>query len=354
MAVTPGGDLYVAISGSGVLALRDRNGDGRADTTVAFGRGVVSGLALRGRDLFVDVGASILRYRLVEGQLAPTAGPDTIVRDLPTGGHGTRSVAVDDAGNLFVNVGSQGNACEGQVRDPCAELSTRAGIWRFRSDLVGQSFTPGARFATGIRNAVAIAIHPADGRLWAAQHGRDNLFQNFPGLFTAQDGAENPAEELFQVSAGDDFGWPYCYFDVRPGARVLAPDYGGNRQTVGRCASTKPPTTVFPGHWAPNGLVLYGGTLFPARYRGGAFIAFHGSHNRTPLPQAGFLVAFVPSAGTGVGSTFEVFATGFAGGDSLTTPSAAAHRPSGLAIGPDGALYVGDDWRGRVWKIGFE
>jgi glucose/arabinose dehydrogenase len=351
MAVSAAGDLYVLISGGGVLALRDTSGDGRADVSGAFGRNGVSGLALRGNDLFMDVGSAILRYRLAAGSLAAASGPDTLVRGLPTGGHGTRSIAVDAAGNLFVNVGSTGNACEGMTRDPCSDLQTRAGIWRFRTDEVGQSFTAASRYATGIRNAVAVTVQPGTSRLWAAQHGRDNLFTSFPALFTAQDGAENPAEELFQVNEGDDFGWPYCYYDFRTNARVLAPDYGGNRQATGRCATTKPPVAVFPGHWAPNGIVFYDGASFPARYRGGAFVAFHGSHNRTPLAQAGYLIAFVPPAGTGLASTHEVFADGFAGSTGITAPSQAAHRPTGLAVDASGALYIGDDWRGRIWRV---
>jgi glucose/arabinose dehydrogenase len=196
-----------------------------------------------------------------------------------------------------------------------------------------------------------MAVQTTDGKLYATQHGRDNLYQGFSRLFTAEDGAENPGEELLQVNRGDDAGWPYCYYDMRAGTIVLGPEYGGDRQQVGRCATAKAPLTVFPGHWAPNGLHFYTGAMFPARYRNGAFVAFHGSWNRAPLAQAGFRVAFVPAAGNTLSPSYETFADGFAGVATISDPSSAAHRPTGLAQGTDGALFVTDDKAGRIWRI---
>jgi glucose/arabinose dehydrogenase len=348
VAVSSDGIVYVMISGGSILALRDTNADGHSDLRASFGRSGGTGVAIRGTDLWADVQSAILRYHLVAGQLQPAGNPDTIVKSLPTGGdHGARNIAIDGSGNLFVNVGSSTNVC-GQ--DPCGELTTRAAIWRFNADQVGQAFSSGERFATGIRNAVGLAVNPGDGRLYATQHGRDDLYQNYSGMFTAQDGAENPAEELVQVNRGDDFGWPYCYYDFRASQVVLGPEYGGDRQKVGRCSTAKAPLTAFPGHWAPDGLLIYSGTAFPSHYRNGAFVAFHGSWNRAPLPQAGFRVAFVASSGSSLSSSYETFADGFAGG-TVSDPGAAAHRPTGLAMGPDGALFVTDDQAGRIWRI---
>src|SRR4051812_15782184 len=160
IVVTASGDVYTMVSGGAVLALRDTNADGHADVRASFGRSGNSGLFLRGNDLFADVGASIVRYRLTPGTLVPAAAPDTIVRGLPAGGHGTRSVAVDAKNDLFVNVGSATNICESGTRDPCGELPTRAGVWRFDATATGQQFSANARFATGIRNAVGMTIHP--------------------------------------------------------------------------------------------------------------------------------------------------------------------------------------------------
>jgi glucose/arabinose dehydrogenase len=343
IAVTASGEVYTMLSGGAVLALRDTNGDGHADVRATFGRSGNSGLYLRGNNLYADNGTFIVRYTLTPGTLAPAGAPDTVVKGLPTGGHGSRSIAVDANGNLFVGVGSASNICDGGNHDPCAELPTRAGVWKFDAAAKNQAFSTSARFATGIRNAVGMAIHPTTNRLYVTQHGRDNLYQSFPSMFSSKDGAENPAEELFQVNAGDDYGWPYCYFDQNAGKRVLGPEYGGDRSTVGRCSTTKPTITAFPGHWAPNGLVLYGATAFPTRYRNGAFVAFHGSWNRSPEPQAGYLVAFVPASGSSLASTYEIFADGLA--------TQKAHRPTGLAVDSTGALYITDDTGGRIWRV---
>ncbi len=102
---------------------------------------------------------------------------------------------------------------------------------------------------------------------------------------------------------------------------------------------------------APDGLLFYTGKMFPEKYRNGAFIAFHGSWNRAPLNQKGYFVVFVPFSNGKPSGKYEVFASGFAGKANITSPAQAAHRPCGLAQGPDGALYVSDDVKGTIWKI---
>jgi glucose/arabinose dehydrogenase len=189
---------------------------------------------------------------------------------------------------------------------------------------------------------MALAVEPGTGQLYAAMHGRDQLGENWG--FTDAQSAELPAEEFMQVDAGDDFGWPYCYYDWQQKLLVLAPEYGGDGKTVGRCASRKPPLIGFPGHWAPMAIAFYGGSLFPAKYRGGAFIAFHGSWNRAPLPQQGYRVVFVPFAAPGKpAGDYQTFATSEKGPTSL--------RPAGLAVGPDGSLYIADQSSGTIWRV---
>src|SRR2546428_581648 len=202
------------------------------------------------------------------------------------------------------------------------------------------------RAGTGIRNAGGLAI-AASGELYATQHGRDQLGQNWSKLFTLAQSAEKPSEEFIKLSAGDDYGWPYCYHDPELGHLVLAPEYGGDGKTVGRCKEKKEPLVAFPAHWAPDGLVFYRGTQFPARYRDGAFIAFHGSWNRAPLPQAGYRIVFVPfKDGKPVG-TYDTFADGFWHQDG----AGPQHRPVGVAVGPGGSLYITDDAAGRIWRV---
>jgi glucose/arabinose dehydrogenase len=280
-----------------------------------------------------------------------------VVTGLPLGGHAAHNIFLDGKGGLFVNVGSLTNSCQRADRqtgspgaDPCTELQTRAGLWRYAADRQGQQFSPRERYVTGIRNGMGIAIDPRDGTMYATQHGRDQLFQNWPKLFTKEQSAEQPREQLMRLASGDDYGWPYCFFDGEQNKLVLAPEYGGDGREVGRCAEKKAPLAHFPGHWAPNALAFYNGTNFPARFRGGAFIAFHGSWNRAPLPQAGYRVTFVPMANGQPTGEAETFAEGFASTSDLQ-PNSAKHRPSGLAVAPDGAMYITDDQGGRIWRV---
>lgn len=364
MTVAPNGDVLVVrqnrrrgdSTGGGVIVLRDANNDGKAEILGSFGPVGGTGIVLDGTTLYVDARTSILRYNLPAGAHAPAGAPDTIVKGLPGGGHAARNFVLDGRGSLFVNVGSNTNSCQSDDRkanskgiDPCVELETRAGIWKFSSTQTGQQFSSAARYATGIRNAVGLAWHPTERQLYATQHGRDNLFQNWAPLYDERQSADQPAEEFLKVNANDDFGWPYCYFDTDLKRLVLAPDYGGDAKQAGRCSSKKAPTVYFPGHWAPNGLMFYTGTKFPARFRDGAFIAFHGSWNRAPKEQAGYKVVFVPSTKGVFSGSYETFADNFANGK--LDPSQAEHRPTGLVTTKDGALLVTDDKAGRIYRI---
>jgi mono/diheme cytochrome c family protein len=182
------------------------------------------------------------------------------------------------------------------------------------------------------------------------QHGRDQLAENWPKLYTPRQGADQPAEELLQLERGADYGWPECYYDTTAHKLVLAPEYGGDGgKAVGPCAGKREPIAYLPAHWAPLSVLPYNQTEFPERYRGGAFIAFHGSWNRAPFEQEGYNVVFVPFSGGKPSGGYEIFADGFAG--PVRDPGRAAHRPTGLAVGPDGALYIADDVRGRIWRV---
>jgi glucose/arabinose dehydrogenase len=208
----------------------------------------------------------------------------------------------------------------------------------------------GHHFASGIRNSIAIAWNTANNKLYVVQHGRDQLAQFYPDLYNEQQGAELPAEEFFVVEDGDFFGWPYCYYDQFKKQKVLAPEYGGNSAATGRCDKAKAPIMAFPGHLAPNALLFYTGKMFPDRYRNGAFVAFHGSWNRSP-EQKGYFVAFIPFENGMPSGEMETFADGFSGVKAVKSPNDATYRPMGLAQGPDGAIYVSDSEEGRVWKI---
>ncbi|HET7584019.1 MAG TPA: PQQ-dependent sugar dehydrogenase [Gemmatimonadaceae bacterium] len=367
VAVAPNGDVFVALlsgperTDGGIMALRDTNADGHADVRRKFGETGANEVRVHGGYVYQDNVTAIVRYPLPRGSLTPPDGtkPDTIVAGFPTGGHFARTFVIDPQGIMYVNVGSPTNSCQEKDRtngspgkNPCTELQERAGIWRYDAGRPGQQHGADGRFATGLRNAMGLALYPGTGQLYATQHGRDQLFQNWPMHYDADQGAELPAEELVAVDDGDNFGWPYCYYDQFQHALVQAPEYGGDGKTVGKCASYEKPLVAFPGHWAPNGLLIYSGSQFPAKYRGGAFIAFHGSWNRAPKPQAGYKVVFVPFNDGRPTGTYETFADNFAGVD-LSKGGEVQHRPMGLAQSPDGSLFVTDSRTGKVWKISY-
>jgi glucose/arabinose dehydrogenase len=361
LTVAPNGDVFVALrstddSPGGLLALRDTTGDGAADLKKQFGRGEGDDVAFHGGYLYFSTHEAVVRYPWRTGDLAPSGDGEPIVQELPaTAGHRAKSMAFGPKGVLYINIGSLSNACQQQARtrespgkDPCEELETRAGIWRFDADRLHQRQQDGFRFATGLRNTVALAIRPQDGRLYGVVHGRDQLTL-WPQHFDGVQNAEKPSEEFVRIEQGSDFGWPYCYHDPALNQKVLAPEYGSDGKTIGRCQAKQDPLLAFPAHWAPNGLLFYSGDQFPARYQGGAFIAFHGSWNRAPLPQEGYNVVFMPFEAGEPSENWEVFADGFAG--EKRDPSTAEHRPVGVAEGPDGSLYISEDQQGRIYRI---
>jgi glucose/arabinose dehydrogenase len=351
LAVAPNGDLYAAIaSGShGVLALRDTNGDGKPDQRATFAPGGANDVELHNGYLYVSLKDRVLRFRMSPGQLAPTGKEETVVGGLPAnGGHKSKSMAFGAAGEMYVSVGSVTNSCQEADRenrspgkDPCRELDRRAGIWQFSADRLNQKFEDGQRFATGLRNPLALATRAAGRELYAAVQGRDQLGDNWG--FSPEQNANNPAEELVRVERGDDFGWPYCYYSNEFHKKVLAPEYGGDGQKVGRCDKAKDPVLAFPGHWAPLAIAFYDADQFGPQYRGGLFVAFHGSWNRAPLPQAGYRVVFVPFSDGKPSGDYRTFA--------ISQQGPTALRASGVAVAPDGSVYLSADDNEKIWKI---
>ncbi len=364
LVVRDNGDVYLALrtldKGNGIVAMRDTSGDGRMDIIEYFGQYPGTGIDIRGDYLYFASDTAVMRYKFKENELLPEPSPEIIA-----GGfilqyqHAVKPFTFDGDGNMYVNAGGPSNACMEQMRtpgsagqDPCPQLERQAGIWRFKADVPGQKqVEDGYHYATGIRNAVALDWNFHSNHLYVVQHGRDQLHQFFPELYTEDDGVQLPAEEFFLVEDGDDFGWPYCYYDQFREKKVLAPEYGGDGERAGRCADMKDPIMAFPGHVAPNDLMFYTGEQFPARYKYGAFIAFHGSWNRAPQEQEGYYVVFVPFEGALPSGPWEVFADNFAGRETVMQPGQAEHRPMGIDQGPDGSLYISDSVKGTIWRI---
>jgi glucose/arabinose dehydrogenase len=377
MAVAPTGVLYVNTwsgryygndtphAGGFLIALQDKSGTGKADVIERFGETVQTGgtggtgIGLYKGSIYAEINDRIVRYALANGSIAPSGRAETIVSELPLGGdHPMHPFIINSDGLMYVDVATATNSCQSKNRtlkspgaNPCTELETRGGIWVYDANKTNQTFSPAERFATGIRNAEGFAID-SSGRMFVTQHGRDQLRMNWPDLYTPDQEATLPAEELLLLKSKGDYGWPECYYDAFAQKLVLAPEYGGDGgKKIGVCANKIAPIAAYPAHWAPNAMALYNKEQFPAHYHGGVFIAFHGSWDRAPYAQAGYNVVFQSLAGDHASGQCEIFADGFAG--AVESPAKAEHRPSGLAVGPDGALYVSDDIRGRIYRIAY-
>ena len=368
LAAAPNGDLYVATESrtggrgvpaapGGVVALHDGDGDGKFEIKEQIGSESTTGVALRNGYLYLAHLTTVERFKMTAGQLKPAGPAETIVTGLVgERQHGDKGIAFDGRGSLYVNVGAPSNACQQPDRrpgvkgvDPCPILEKAGGIWKFDENKPGQTQEMGTRFATGLRQHPGITWH--DGALYVVMNNRDQLDSFWPDKFTSKDNAERPAEPMYRAVQGSDFGWPYCYFDYGVKKNLLNPEYGGDGKEVGRCASFTPPVAAYPAHWAPVDLMFYSGTQFPKQYRGGAFIAFHGSWNRSPMPQEGYNVTFQPFAGGKPSGDFEVFAKGFAGKEPLMNPNDAVARAVGVAQAPDGSLYIAESQKGRIWRV---
>ncbi len=374
LAVKSNGDIYVKLRYSshqegGNVAIRDNDGDGKADVIKYFGDyldhgTLANGMAIHGDYLYYSSALEVFRQKL-DASLVPNTPVERILVDDHTHGthwHITKPMAFDQLGNMYIPFGAPSNACMDieetpagipglPGKDPCPELEKHGGIWKFRADQQHQTQADGSLFASGIRSVVAMRWNHQDDHLYAVMHGRDDLNMLFPNLFSTWHSAVLPAEEFMRISEGDHYGWPYCYYDQLQAKKVLAPEYGGDGKEVGRCAHYQLPLMGFPGHWAPNDLYFYQGSQFPPRYRNGAFIAFHGSTNRTPYPQAGYFVAFIPFSENGLTDEWEVFADGFAQVEPIESVSNARYRPMGLTEGPDGSLYISESRKGKIWRI---
>jgi glucose/arabinose dehydrogenase len=364
IVVNSNGDVYTKIDalkdGHGILRLRDANKDGIAEDISGFGNYKGTGIAIKKGYLYATTDEKIYRYKLNANNEVDTSSEELIVTGLVNQNqHSSKPITLDNAGNIYVTIGAPSNACQEKDRItgskgqyPCPILKTAGGIWQFKADKKDQTYKDGVRYVTGIRNIMALYWNDAANELYGVQHGRDDLNRLFPDKYTEDESVELPAEEMFQMKKGSDFGWPYCYYDQRQKKKLVNPEYGGDKIRTDRCDGKGKPIYAFPGHWAPNGLLFYTGTQFPEKYRNGAFIAFHGSWNRAPKPQQGYFVVFLPFKNGMPSGDYEIFADGFAG--SNKTPQGADHRPCGLAQGTDGSLYISDDSKGRIWKVNYK
>lgn len=379
ITVSDNGDIYVKLTYNdvmngrgGTVALRDADNDGKADIIAYFGDykdvgGLPVEATVHNGYLYISTVKSILRNKLKPGQLIPDSKTELIFTDDDTAlfkhWHTAKPIAFDNEGHMYVPLGAPTDAGQdihtvgpagipgGKGLDPSPDLERHAGIWRFDADKIGQTIKDGYKYATGIRSVLGVSWCPMDNSLYAVMNGIDNFHTRYPLVYSSWQAAMLPSEPILKVKEHSNFGWPYAYYDQLQGKNMLQPGYGGDGKTVGRASQFDKPVFGFPGHWAPMDMLFYQGDQFPERYKNGVFVAFHGSTDRSPYPQAGYIVCFVPFEHGAPTGKWEVFADGFTGVDTVVNTSDARYRPMGLAMGPDGSLYICESNKGRIWRV---
>lgn len=364
LAVAPNGDIYAKGKNGQIWALRDTDGDGRADLIKEFGPGD-GGTHIMFHDgwLYHSSRTAVYRYKYTPGELVPSGPMQTIVSGLPAEkDHDAKSFGFDESGRMIVEVGSPYNVysdgdrrlgAKGKTDAEVAQFQeTYGGFWRFDANKLDQHQADGVRFSTGHCHSLALQWHPVSKNFFMIQMGRDNLNIVDPVHYDELDNAERVSEVMHLLKEGSNLGWPYSYWDPIKKARMRAPEYGGDNLQRIEPDPYDRPVVAFPAHWAPLQMALYTGKQFPEKYRLGMFVAFHGSWNRAPRSQAGYNVCFVPFDENGLPKgTYEQFAWGFPGLDEFVDTRDAKYRPCGVAVGPDGSLYIGDTDRGRIWRV---
>ena len=375
IAVNDNGDIYVKLridfGKNGNVALRDQDGDGKADIIQRFGDYPNDGrfateMKINEGYLYFSSELVVYRQKLDPQVLIPTSKPEVILKDpYPMRWHNAKSLAFDNKNNIYVTFSGFTNSCEDLARgyddpmatvlgrNPCDELDYLGSIWKFDKNILDQKLIDGVKYSTGVRSVVGLTWNNQLDQLFAVNHGRDYLHNHAPKYFSKWDNAVLPSEEFIQINEGDDFGWPYTYYDHFKNKRLVAPEYGGDG-IIEASDNYKDPIYGLPAHWAPNDLLFYTGDMFPDRYKNGAFIAFHGSTNRGPYPQAGYVVGFIPFKDGFPSGNLEVFADGFVNTEVVKDVKDAMYRPMGLAQGPDGSLYISESKKGKIWRVLFD
>ena len=368
LVVNSNGDIYVKLRFpsplGGNAALRDTDNDGKADVIKFFDdyldrSSYGTSMRIHNGYLYFSSVTRVFRQKLTPGQLVPDSEIELMLTDTqPPRQHDTKPIAFDDKGNMYIPFGAPSDCCQVDDRtpfspgiDPCPILINRAGIWQFDANKPGQFQKDGRKYATGLRSIVALEWNYKTNNLYTVMHGRDYLHSTWPKYFSEWEGAVLPSEEFLLLKEGADAGWPYYYYDQIKGKLLLSPEYGGDGKKEGKGSEYTQPIVGFPGHFAPNDLLFYTGNQFPEHYKDGAFIAFHGSTSSAPYPQTGYFIGFVPFKNGAPSGPWEVFANGFAGIDTVVNTHDASYRPMGLAMGPDGSLYISDTEKGKIWRI---
>ena len=321
MALAPNGDVFVTDADAGkVIVLRDSDGDGKAETRFTFANDLTLpfGIAFWHDYVYVGLTNAVVRFAYKPGQTA-AEGPPEKIADLPGRGyrqHWTRNVVFDPAGKkLYVTVGSESNV--DAETDPL-----RATISEYNPDGSGKRI-----FASGLRNAIGLAFHPATKHLWAAVQERDRL------------GDDLPPDYFTEIKENGFYGWPYSYIGKNEDPRRK-----GERPDL--VAKALVPDVLIQAHSAVLGLVFYNGKMFPKEYRGDAFIALHGSWNRSK--RTGYKIIRVRFKNNRPVGGYEDFLTGWMLDENSRQVWG---RPVGLLVLNDGSMLITDDGANKIWRV---
>jgi glucose/arabinose dehydrogenase len=356
LALNKNGDIYAKLGalkdGKGILFLSDTDHDGKMDKTMAFANYPGTGIHVQGNTLYSSSNSSVYKYQLNgQGQVIDTGKAEIIVQGLVDKGRdNAKAIALDGNNHLYVAIGSYDETCtdaSGHGITGCKLLDSVGGIWQFSTNKLNQSYSNAVHYARGLKNVVGLDWNAATKSLYGVQHGRGGLKDKFPKLYTPEQDQSLPAETLYELRKGADAGWPYVYYDPAQHKKIVSPEYGGDGK---KAVANKylDPVSDFPAHLAPNDLLFYTGNMFPAKYKNGAFIVFHG---QSQVLKKGYFVAFVPFKNGQPSGPYEVFADNFTPIGRGDVKQSYQHRPMGIAEGPDGALYVADDLKGTIFKI---
>ncbi len=318
LTAAPNGDIFLADMGAGeIIVMRDPKDTGGAQEREIFVNGMKRPFGIAFHENYVYVGNmnELVRFRY-DPKTSKRVGEAEHLMDLPSGGHDTRTVAFSaDGKHLFVAVGSDSNINTG-------EPAIRAAVTICDPD--GKN----ARlFATGLRNPVGLAVEPVTGEVWTTVNERDEL------------GDDLPPDYFTSLKDGGFYGWPYSYIGGNVDPRVKP-------QRTDLVARAIIPDVLLGAHVAPLQFAFYTGKQFPERYRGGAFVAEHGSWNRAT--RSGYQIAFVAFQDGKPSADPVPFMTGLVPD---ATKSDVYGRPVGVAVAPDGSLLVSDDGAGVVYRI---
>lgn len=320
MVMSPSGILYIGNrNGDKVYAVKDTDGDFKADKkwTIASGLNMPNGVAFKDGDLYVAEVSRILKYSGIESKLANPPAPEIINDKYPTETHhGWKYIAFGPDGKLYVPVGAPCNICE-------SKDEVYASITRINPDGSGREI-----FASGVRNTVGFTWHPVTKELWFTDNGRDMLGDDIP-----------PCELNRASKTGMHFGYPYCH-----GGTIKDPQFGDKRP----CSDFTVPAQNLGPHTAPLGIKFYTGNMFPAAYKNQAFIAEHGSWNRSK--KIGYRVSLVKVENNTQATSYETFASGWLDDETQKVWG----RPVDVLELNDGSMLVSDDQADVVYRISYK